>query len=85
MGIESEDTHCDCSTQQFLQKIRLRYLGLGGGEVLAFYRLENFVPMNRNVPRCGYPDLDAAGSNIENRDLDFISDYQALALFARKD
>ena len=85
VGIKCRDTQRIELTQQLLQYVGLWNLRLGSGEILAFDRLVNLVPMHRNVPRSIDSDLYIAASDIEDRNLNFIAYDETFILFSCED
>ena len=84
MRIKCKDAQVIQSPQKLFKYFDLGNLGLSCGEVFAPDRFINFMPMNRNMARRSYTDLDTPGADVKNRNLNFISNDKTLVLFSRK-
>ena len=85
MRIEGKNAQFVGLSQKLFQNVHLGNLRFGRGEVLALNGFINFMSMDRNMTRSRDSDLYAAGSNIEDGYLDFVSYNKAFIFFSCKD
>jgi hypothetical protein len=84
MGVECKDAQVIPSSQKLFEYIRFGNLRLGCGKIFPLDGFENFVSMHRNMAGRLNTDFYVSGTDIENRNFDFVPDNKAFIFFSRK-